>query len=239
MEFSSELHVDYIDHMGTDESVVRAARISTGSVAWDSAPDIGPADIGLIKRLMKDKHGTPFEHNAMTFRIQAPIFVWREFMRHRIGISYNEESGRYMELAAKCYEPARGRAMIQVEGSKAMDYVMFGADDARYDQFVNQHRDSCRQAFGAYQHLLSIGIVKEVARMMLPVATYSSAYVTLNARSMMNILSLRTKRGSDEAMFPSKPQWEINNVADQMEDIFSLLFPHTHAAYVENKRVAP
>lgn len=227
----SDFDVDLVDSMGSDEFICKAARVSTmGAESINSEESEG-----LIKFLMKNRHGTPFEHAAMTFRINAPIFVWREFMRHRIGYSYNEQSGRYMELSPVFYIPNRERNLIQVGKPGHYTFEPGSADD--YEAMYDALGRSYERAWEAYQYQLNWGIAKEVARMCLPVSIYSAAYVTCNPRSMMSFLSLRTKR--DGTMFPSFPMWEINEVANQMEQFFMRKFPITFDSFDQFGRVSP
>jgi thymidylate synthase (FAD) len=177
---------------------------------------------------------SPFEHNSMTFYVQAPIFVFREMMRHRIA-SYNEESGRYRELRPVFYVPGPERKLVQ-EG-KPGHYVFVDGTEEQYKITVEATQRSCEQAYEAYQEMLAAGIAREVARGVLPVATYSSMYVTVNARSLMNFLSLRTKR--EDSRFPSFPQREIEMVAEKMEAEWARLMPLVHEAFEANGRVAP
>lgn len=229
--FRSDFDVKLIAWMGDDELICKAARVSTqGAASIDS-----DEAYGLIKFLMNNRHGTPFEHNSMTFMISAPIFVWREFMRHRIGFSYNEQSGRYMEMLPVFYIPPPERNLIQV--GKAGAYTFEPGNDKQYDAMMCVQQASCKAAWASYKGQLNIGIAKEVARMVLPVSIYSTAYVTCNTRSLMSFLSLRTKE--ENTMFPSFPMWEINQVATKMESLFSELFPLTHTAFQGARRVAP
>jgi thymidylate synthase (FAD) len=178
---------------------------------------------------------SPFEHNSMTYFISAPIFVFREFMRHRIGWSYNEESGRYRELRPVFYVPAPERKLVQ-EG-KPGQYVFVDGTPEQHDLTVQRTKDACLEAYRAYQDMLAAGVAREVARTVLPVGTYSSMYATCNARSLMAFLSLRTKR--EDSRFPSFPQREIEMVAERMEEEWARLMPITHAAFDANGRVAP
>jgi thymidylate synthase (FAD) len=177
---------------------------------------------------------TPFEHNSMTFYVQAPIFVFREFQRHRIA-SYNEESGRYRELNPVFYVPAPERRLVQQGKPGAYDFVE--GTPEQHALTVKAIKRSAHEAYDAYRAMLDAGVAREVARTVLPVGTYSSMYVTMNARSLMNFLSLRTKH--PESAFPSFPQREIEMVAERMEEEFARLMPITHAAFVANGRVAP
>ena len=170
----------------------------------------------------------------MTFYVQAPIFVFREFMRHRIA-SYNEESARYRELNPVFYVPAPDRNLIQVGKPGAYDFVPGTAEQAALTREATIH--AVTVAYQEYERMLEAGIAREVARGVLPVATYSSMYVTMNARSLMNFLSLRTKR--EGTHFPSFPQREIEMVAEKMEDEWAKLMPLTYAAFNEHGRVSP
>lgn len=235
IEFRSDVTVELVRSSASDADVIFAARVST--VGEQSLADIDAdpeRSVGLINYLMRDRHGSPFEHNSLTFFVQAPIFVWREHMRHRIA-SYNEESGRYRELRPVFYVPAPERNVVQVGKPGAYEFLPGTADQQRLiDASMKQ---SCSQAYAAYQEMLEAGVAREVARMVLPVSIYSSAYVTMNARSLMNFLSLRLK--SEGSTFPSYPQREIEMVAERYEDEWARLMPLTHAAFVANGRVAP
>lgn len=177
---------------------------------------------------------SPFEHSVFTFYIETPIFVVRELERHRIS-SYSEESGRYKELRPVFYVPGPDRKLVQV--GKTGHYQF---EDGTYTQkqFVSSDiRRISTECFTAYRRLLDLGIAKEVSRMVLPVNTYTSLYMTVNARSLMNILSLRTNH--PEAAYPSKPMREIEMVAEQMEAIFAEKMPITYQAFVDIGRVSP
>lgn len=233
--FRSDVTVELVRASASDADVVFAARVSTaGEQSLEDVDADAQRSSGLINYLMRERHGSPFEHNSLTFFVQAPIFVWREHMRHRIA-SYNEESGRYRELEPVFYVPARDRAIVQV--GKTGAYEFLPGDAGQYDLIESRMREACTTAYRAYKDMLDAGIAREVARMVLPVSIYSSAYVTLNARSLMNFLSLRRK--AEGSHFPSYPQREIEMVAERYEDEWSRLMPLTHRAFVANGRVAP
>jgi thymidylate synthase (FAD) len=235
LTFRSDMTVELVRSSAKDADVLFAARVSTlGEQSLDEVDSDAERSAGLIKFLMRDRHGSPFEHNSMTFYVQAPIFVFREFMRHRIA-SYNEESGRYRELLPVFYVPADDRKLVQ-EG-KPGHYVFVDGTPDQYATVVEQTKLSCATAYQAYQRMLAAGVAREVARGVLPVATYSSMYVTMNARSLMNFLSLRTKR--EGSAYPSYPQREIEMVAEQMEQLWAPLMPVTHAAFEACGRVSP
>lgn len=238
IEFRSDVTVELVRSSASDGDVLFAARVSTqGEQTLEAAQRETGADErdrGLLNYLMRDRHGSPFEHNSMTFYVQAPIFVFREFMRHRIA-SYNEESGRYRELRPVFYVPGPERKLRQI--GKPGHYE-FEDGTAEQTALVNQEvRAVTRESYEAYQRMLEAGIAREVARIVLPLNIYSSMYVTMNARSLMNFLSLRTKR--DDSHFPSFPQREIEMCADLMEQHWARLMPITHECFNQNGRVAP
>jgi len=226
-----DFYVDLVDSSGSDELICKAARVST--LGADSL--LTSESKGLIHFLMSNRHGSPFEHSFMMFRITAPIFVWREFMRHRIGFSYNEQSGRYMKLEPEFYIPIQSRPLVQTGKPGAYEFIE--GSEEQHTLVLNRLVESYKTAWDNYEFMLKRNIAKEVARMCLPVAIYSTAYVTCNPRSIMNFLSLRTKH--EGSRFPSYPQWEINQVANQMENLFREKFPITHSAFNNSGRVCP
>jgi thymidylate synthase (FAD) len=230
--------VELVRSSAHDSDVLFAARVSTqGEKTLDAAAsgtEAGDRDRGLINYLMRDRHGSPFEHNSMTFYVQAPIFVFREFMRHRIA-SYNEESGRYREMRPVFYVPAADRKLVQQGKPGAYEFVPGTAEQSALA--VAEATALATEAYAAYRRMLDAGIAREVARIVLPLSLYSSMYVTMNARSLMNFLSLRTTR--EGSTFPSFPQREIELVAEQMEQHFAALMPLTFEAFGRNGRVAP
>ncbi|MCU1558022.1 MAG: FAD-dependent thymidylate synthase, partial [Microbacteriaceae bacterium] len=241
IEFRSDVTVELVRSSAHDSDVLFAARVSTqGEQTLEAAQASEDTDAedkrarGLIIYLMRDRHGSPFEHNSMTFYVQAPIFVFREFMRHRIA-SYNEESGRYRELNPVFYVPDADRNLVQVGKPGAYDFLPGSAEQIALVE--EETRAQSIRAFESYQRMLDAGVAREVARIVLPLNIYSSMYVTLNARSLMNFLSLRTKR--EGSHFPSFPQREIEMAAEKMEAFFEQLMPLTHAAFNGNGRVAP
>jgi len=224
----SALDVDVVDWAGSDPGIALAAQVSTGSTSEDGVPE-------LLDYLLRNRHGSPFEHAMVQFRISAPVFVWREFMRHRVGVSYNEQSGRYREMKPRFYLPPGGRDLEQV--GRPADYELRPGSTSLGRLVQEDFFVVCALAWTAYQHMLVGGAAKEVARMVLPLNVYSTAHVTMNPRSLMHFLSLRTL--SDDAAFPSRPMVEIPQVAYHMEAAFAALFPGTYAAFVKHGRVAP
>ena len=233
IKFSNEMTVTLVQDNASDDIVARSARVSTvGSKSLDkkSNDEIG----GLINFLLRERHGSPFEHSLFTFYVKAPIFVWREHMRHRIA-SYNEESGRYKELEPEFYIPDSDRKLVQV--GKAGSYIFEDGTIAQHNSVVAGYRDACIVSYGAYKNMLDAGVAREVARGILPLNIYSSAYVTMNSRALMNFLSLR--RNVEGSKFPSYPQREIEMVAEKYEEVFAEKMPLTYESFIKNGRVAP
>ncbi len=235
VEFRSDVAVELVRSSARDSDVLFAARVSTrGEQSLEDVDGDADRSRGLINYLMRDRHGSPFEHNSMTFFVHAPIFVFREFMRHRIA-SYNEESGRYRELRPVFYVPGPDRALVQQ--GKPGAYVFVEGSPEQHDLVSGEVRRVCEEAYAAYQRMLAAGVAREVARVVLPVTIFSSMYVTMNARSLMNFLSLRTKR--EGSRFLSFPQREIEMVAERMEAEWRRLMPLTAEAFDQGGRVAP
>mgnify|MGYP003335494087 FL=1 len=233
--FRDDVTVELVKSSASDADVIWAARVSTaGEQSIESLKEDPERSAGLINYLARERHGSPFEHTSFTFFISAPIFVFREFMRHRIA-SYNEESGRYRELKPVFYIPSKERKLIQV--GKTGHYTFEDGTPEQYELMVAEMKKAYIAAYDAYQKMLEAGIAREVARATLPVATYSSMYVTMNARALMNFLSLRTS--SEGSHFPSYPQREIEMVAEKMEAFFAEKMPLVHEAFNKSGRVAP
>jgi thymidylate synthase (FAD) len=234
IELRSSITVELVDHTASDLAVVRAARVSTAGEDAHREEKGAGYSAGLIKYLMRSRHGSPFEHNHLTFLVTAPIFTVRHLMRHRMW-SFNEESARYREIKPAFYIPDDDRLLRQ-EG-KPGDYQYVRGADSDYERLVTSASSVYRKAFQEYTDLLDAGIARELARMVLPVSTYSAVYASCNARSLMHFLGLRTNRA--DASYVSHPQREIEIVAEQMEREWAKLMPVTHAAYNEFGRVSP
>lgn len=230
--FRSDMTVDLIDSMGNDDSVIRSAKVST--MTDTTVDDMSAAGKEkFIDFLVSARHGSPFEHALFTFRIEAPIFVWREFQRHRVA-SYSEESGRYTQLKPVFYVPDGDRKLVQV--GKPGEYTFTEGDASQKRAVDCWMRNNSIDAYDQYQYLLERGIAREVARMVLPLNIYSTAYVTMNLRSLTNFLSLR--RNVEGQTVPSFPQREIEMVAELMEQHANSIVPITLDAFRRNGRVA-
>lgn len=237
MEFRSYSTIELVQNCGSDRTIAEAAWVST-----DAQKDDDESVRSLIRYLMKHRHGTPFEHNIMTFRVHAPIFVWREWHRHRIGVSYNEESGRYKKLEPVFYIPPHHRPMFKIDDWKPGRPKFLGIEDRPdgdrdYSTLINNLREVYVHAYSRYEENLAMGFDPGLARDCLPVGIFSTCWVTLNARSLMAFLSLRTH--DPDAKFVSYPLYEIEQCAQRIEVIFGRCFPHTYVAFCDNGRVAP
>lgn len=234
VKFRSDMTVKLVQSAGDDASILAAMLVSTlGTESLDILHEV--ASYGRINFLMKNRHGSPFEHGSMTFFIEAPIMVFREWHRHRVGWSYNEISGRYSELEPVFYVPDMNRKFVQVGKPGAYEFVK-----GTHEQYLNMcdsMKSYARIAHQGYCELLEQGVAKELARTVLPVSTYSSMYATCNPRSLMSFLSLRTL--SPDSHFPSYPQREIEICAEGMEKVFASLYPLTYRSFCENGRVSP
>ena len=232
--FRSDVDVELVEVNATDLRVAKAAWVSTKGARAEDEND--PARIsGLINYLVRDRHGSPFEHTNFTFAIRCPIFVVREFHRHRAGWSYNEESGRYTKLKPEFYIPAPDRNLVQT--GKPGHYVFSPGNSNQYMLTSTGIQRSSRTAWNEYEGMLEAGVAKEVARMVLPLNIYTSFYATCNARSLMHFLGLRTE--DEYATFKSHPQFEIQLVANAIEKHFKNQMPITWEAWNRNGRVAP
>lgn len=226
VRFRSDVSVKLIDSMGNDRALAEAAWVSTTDDAIVAQSKTDDDVEGLIRYLMRHKHGTPFEHAALKFRVQAPIFVWREHHRHRIGFSYNEESGRYKKLEPEFYVPRKARTQTGKPGS----YQIVSGNEEQTQQMEASLRTVATLAYDEYEHLLKAGVAREVARMCLPVNIYSTCYVTMNPRSLMNFCELRSAAAACA---------EIRAVAESYLRALSDLFPVTYEAFMQNGQIAP
>lgn len=204
--------VRLVDFMGGDPAVVQSARVSYGRGVTNDE-----RDRKLIFFLLANGHETPFEHSVFKFHIKCPIFVARQWFRHRIA-SYNEISGRYAEMKEEFCLPERLRTQ------KARNYVYNELDDEMNDELrqkIAQHYDA---AFHLYQELLDKGVAKEHARIVLPLSLYTQFYWTINSRALMNFLNLRMEEHA---------QYEIRQYANVISNIFLERMPWTHEAFMK------
>ena len=211
------------DAMADDLSVVNGARVSFAR----HKDEMDEADQGLIRFLMRERHGTPFEHNAFRFHIRCPIFVAREWFRHRVG-SFNEFSLRYARATDDFYvpEPDDVRTQVGKPGAYSFEPVSEEISEATRERL----REVYETAYRAYEELVELGVARELARSVLPVGAYTEFYWTVNARSLMNFLSLRNSQSA---------QREIRRYAEACERFLEEQMPVTYAAFLANDRAAP
>ena len=209
--------------MADDLSVVNGARVS-----FARHKDVmEEADEGLIRFLMRDRHGSPFEHNAFRFHVRCPIFVAREWFRHRIG-SFNEFSMRYAKATDDFYVPEPEDVRTQV--GKPGSYTFEQVDSELAEEAREELEAVYREAYAAYARLVEKGVARELARSVIPVGAYTQFYWTVNARALMNFVSLRNAEFA---------QLEIRRYAEAVETFLAQKMPVTHAAFVANNRTAP
>ena len=177
---------------------------------------------GLVKYLYRNKHMSPFEHGSFTFMVECPIFVAREFMRHRT-FSYNEVSGRYTDMKPVFYIPKRNRPLVQ--HGKVGEYTFTPGDSDQYAAVRVHTAKAYQSAWDAYMELKQLGVANEVARNVLPVGLFTAFYATCNPRNLMQFLDLRT---APNALA------EIRAVASQMEIHLKNNMPITYDAWSNN-----
>jgi thymidylate synthase (FAD) len=211
------------DAMADDLSVVNGARVSFAR----RKEEMDASDEGLIRFLMRDRHGSPFEHNAFRFHVRCPIFVAREWFRHRIG-SFNEFSMRYAKATDDFYVPEPGDVRSQV--GKPGAYSFEQVSDELAEETRQELEAVYEQAYATYARLVEKGVARELARAVMPVGAYTQFYWTVNARALMNFVSLRNSETA---------QLEIRRYAEAVEAFFAQEMPVTHAAFVANDRTAP
>ena len=208
--------------LASDLAVVNGARVSFNQ----ESDELGERDEGLIRFLIRERHGSPFEHGYFRFLVKAPLFVVREHHRHRAGHSYNEWSGRYSKMEAEFYVPDNVRTQVGKPGAYSFEPV----DEETREAARREIEENGERAFAAYERMLEQGVAKEVARAVLPLSTYTKYYWSCNPRSLMHFCGLRNHESA---------QFEIREFAAAAESFLERLMPVTHAAFVANERMAP
>jgi thymidylate synthase (FAD) len=227
----SDQTISVLDHgfvrldasMANDLSVVNGARVSFAR----RKEEMDDSDAGLIRFLMRDRHGSPFEHNAFRFHVRCPIFVAREWFRHRIG-SFNEYSLRYAKATDDFYVPEANDVRSQVGKPGAYSFEQVSPELA--EETRQELEALYKEAYATYARLVEKGVARELARAVMPVGAYTQFYWTVNARALMNFVSLRNAEFA---------QLEIRRYAEAVEAFFAERMPITHAAFVANDRIAP
>ena len=219
-----EGYVALVESWGSDERVIEAARMSTGKgfEGWEK-------DEKLLAYLYNNKHSTPFEMSGMVIEVKAPIFVFREWHRHRTQ-SFNEMSARYIPLPDENYMPSIERLLVgantattnkQAQGNGTVLTV-----DAASD-WANQLAALYTQAQAVYETGISLGVPKELARLPVPVARYSRMRASANLRNWLAFLTLRKAPAA---------QWEIRQYADAVGELIAEQFPHTWALFKKDQQ---
>jgi thymidylate synthase (FAD) len=209
--------------MADDLAVVNAARVSFAR----RKESMDESDEGLVRFLMRERHGTPFEHNSFRFHVRCPLFVAREWFRHRVG-SFNEFSMRYARATDDFYVPEPEDVRTQV--GKPGAYTFEPVDAELAERTRAELEDVYDHAYATYERLVEAGVARELARAALPVGAYTEFYWTVNARALMNFVSLRAAESA---------QREIRRYADAVERFLAEKMPVTHAAFVANERTSP
>lgn len=211
--------VRLIDSMGSDLSIARAARVSYDA-AWRAGEDEGK-DAKLISYLLKNKHTSPFEAVTFTFEVNAPIFVFRQWHRHRTW-SFSEISARYAELPEQFYVPDLEQITTQAASNKQMRTTDQHPEACDIQSLIISQ---CRGAFTAYKLLIADGCPRELARSVLPVGTYSHMFATVNLLNLMRFLQLRLH---------AHAQYEIRVYAEAMLELIEPIVPVAVAAFKEH-----
>lgn len=209
-------HVRLVDHMGDDLSIVRNARVSYDA-EWRTGEDDGK-DAKLIEYLIKNRHTSPLESVKFTFDVKAPIFVFRQWHRHRTW-SYNEISARYSELPEEYYVPEASQITTQSKSNKQMR-TLEAHPDAEFHRNLIQL--SCAQSFAVYKEMIADGVPRELARGVLPVNTYSHMFATVDLHNLMGFLKLRLHEHA---------QYEIRVYAQAMLELVRPTAPIAVAAF--------
>ena len=210
-------------HCADDLSVVNAARVSLNK----KSEELSDADVGLFKFLMREHHGTPFEHGYFRFRVKAPIFVFREWHRHRVGHSYNEWSARYSEMEPEFYIPDEFVSQVGKPGAYSFEPI---TDKQVMIKAYSSVIMACDEGYRRYKELLNLGVSKQQARTVLPVGTFSQMIWSCNPRSLMHFLNLRNSANAQE---------EIREYAIAAEKIFKEIMPITAQAFIDLGRQVP
>jgi thymidylate synthase (FAD) len=213
--------VSYVDHLGSDLSVVNAARASFAQ----RSESLEAKDIGLIGFLMRERHASPFEHASLTVFVDAPIGVAREWMRHRTQ-SFNEFSTRYAKVGEPTFYVPPGEA-LRTQVGKPGAYHFEPMDEAAGPDIQRRFESAYQASLAAYHELLELGVARELARNVLPLGMHTQFYATCNLRNWFNFLSLRTAENALR---------EIREEAAQVETLIEEHFPHSYRFWVEYGR---
>lgn len=208
--------VRYVDHYGSDMRILEAARIS-----YHSASKGEESDKKLLAYLYKNKHTSPFEMVKVTLNVKLPIFVMRQYVRHRMQ-NLNEVSARYTELSEEFYVPSIWRAQDTKNRQGSGNFL--GEHESKVCKNILQ--DQCNHAYAEYKHLLEIGVAREMARMVLPVNIYTEIYSCWDLKNLLHFITLRED---------AHAQAEIQEYGRAIKSILTEIFPWTMEAYEKYK----
>ena len=217
--------IRFLEVMGSDRSIVNAARISAnrGETLVELPDDFEPdRDRRLIRFLMKYKHTSPFEMCELKIHVKAPMFVVRQWVRHRTA-NLNEYSARYAQMLHEFYYPTQDMIRTQSELNKQMSSD-YGFDDEKYNEIIAKMKESCEKSWSVYEDMLSYGVARETARGILPVNIYTEFYWKLDAHNLMHFFNLRCR---------PEAQQEIRMYALVMMDFFKVWLPMTYEAFMD------
>lgn len=215
--------VELIHTLGSDLTVVQSAQSSFAKFS----EGYGDREAKILRSLMREKHGVPFEHVVLTYRLKLPIFVARQLVKHRIS-SWSEQSARYSKFEVEYYLPTRIDVRTQV--GKPMEYKFETSDMALADEFIDRLAEWSGAGVEHYEWAMDHGVAREQARLFLPINTYSTITWTLNVRSLLNVLALRN---DDHA------QGETREYAKAMEVLAEQVIPDTILSFNEFGRLVP
>lgn len=218
--FDSDMHVELIDSMGNDNTICQAARVSTGN-------DVAgfKESKGLINYLWREGHTSPFEHVTATFRVEVPLFIRTQMIRHRT-FSYNEISGRYSELDPKFWLPDVDRPLLNNGSGAYPDLQQHENHDEVMDNTGHVIETASRLALNMYHELLEDGVATEVARAVLPQNMYTSFYMSGNLKNFLDFIDKRIVQNAQE---------EIRDVALALGQHFDKIVPLAMEAWKENR----
>ena len=227
MQILDNGYIKLIETWGSDESIIEAARMSTnkGFIGWQNE-DGTPRDLKLLEYLYVNKHHTPFEMAGMIIEVQAPIFVFREWHRHRTQ-SYNEMSARYVPLPDVNYIPTLERILITNTSNKQSSSTGLQISNSQAEQFQKDLEQSYIVCEAQYQIALHNGVPKELARLIIPVGRYSKMRASANLRNWLAFLTLRMEKSA---------QWEIRQYANGVAELIGEYFPRTYDLFIKGAK---
>jgi thymidylate synthase (FAD) len=215
--------VEYVDHMGTDLTIVNAARVSFNKESeWDTGHVLSAKDSKLVKYLADHNHWTPFAHTSITLRIKAPISIRTQLFKHKVGFTENEVSRRYVSYEPDLYYPFfRGKP---INGAKqgSEDFIQ----DPKIKMSIDKlYRDSAESAIEAYNNLLEAGVAPEQARFVLPQGVYTEWWWTGSLPAYARVYKQR---------IDPHAQWEVQEYAKGIGSIIESLFPESWSVLTTN-----